>query len=245
MNKTYFLVSTLALALLAPACGGESLENLEDEEGQSTSDLTRPTAKANSLAVCLPTIIYEYPKVGSVRSAKKPYCARGERAWVKDVIRDTSNNSGPFFAQLPGWGKDGSNGYANIGDLLPVGGNGRVTIRIKTGNVDKAGTDENVYLTLHTDRGDIEIDTKNLDKSGYDDFKTGDLDTYSAPVPDFNKLTGITVSLYGGNLKDPFESPDWYCEYISVDGIQFDVKDWTYSKVVTVTSDGKKSIVNF
>lgn len=83
-------------------------------------------------------------------------------------------------------------------------------IELKTGNVDYAGTDGDVYIRLLGDLGTSGY--LKLDNPG-DDRERNQLDTYGPfYLSDLGALQEVRVAFYLGG-----DSPHWYLDYVTVD----------------------------
>lgn len=82
-------------------------------------------------------------------------------------------------------------------------------ITLKTADVNNAGTNANVHITLFGPRGST--GARNLEIPNHDDREQGDTDQYSFESAGVGNLERITIS--EDNTKG---SPDWNLEYVSV-----------------------------
>lgn len=83
------------------------------------------------------------------------------------------------------------------------------TVWVDTGDVDRAGTDGDVFITLFGDAGSygfVELDTPD-----YDDFERGDQDAYDFGVRDIGNVE--TIRLWHYALGD---NPDWFLDGLRV-----------------------------
>lgn len=94
-------------------------------------------------------------------------------------------------------------------------------LKIKTSELYKAGTDDNIYVIVYRNGPDgrkTEVAYKLLDKSGYNDFEAGDEDVYTVELGMAVKLEELGVALKKTPAFDflPSLTDDWSCESITV-----------------------------
>ncbi|MBN1469336.1 MAG: hypothetical protein JXM74_06685 [Fusobacteriaceae bacterium] len=108
-------------------------------------------------------------------------------------------------------------------------------IKVKTGNVEKAGTDANVYITLKDSKGNFE---KLIVDSIYDDFEKNQEDIfYYVPRKKLEDITNITVGHDNSGSK-----PGWFLENIKITK-KGNTSSWDFNCHMWLSkSDGDKKI---
>jgi hypothetical protein len=96
-------------------------------------------------------------------------------------------------------------------------------IIVKTGENPNAGTDANVFITLHGAFGSSE--EWRLDNFLQDDFERGDRDVFSKNLPDLGELTSIRIRHDNSGPK-----PGWWLWWVRVQQIRNyrKVREWEF-----------------
>ncbi len=97
-------------------------------------------------------------------------------------------------------------------DNRPIG---TLTVRIKTGTLSYSGTNNDVYFGMELTNGKKKEWL--LDKSGYDDFESGDYDSYYLYVGDTDFYPSQISRVWIKCLKTGLLYDDWYCQSVSVE----------------------------
>ncbi|XP_062409544.1 lipoxygenase homology domain-containing protein 1-like [Sardina pilchardus] len=108
-------------------------------------------------------------------------------------------------------------------------------ITVVTGDVQNAGTDTQIYLTVFGANGSSEemLLPKNEDR-----FERGQEDTFSLEVEDIAPLKKMRVRVDGSGSR-----PDWFLERIALRNVQTDeVAEFTYSEWLSTTLGTKKTL---
>ncbi len=89
-------------------------------------------------------------------------------------------------------------------------------ITVVTGDVDRAGTDANVFIVLHTPHGSS--GRVYLDNISHDDFERGSTDVFTVAVPGSSgPIQRVTI---GFSVEEhPGEKPGWFLETVQVDDL--------------------------
>jgi hypothetical protein len=121
-----WVIVSIVCGLGVSACAGDQPE-AEQGEALEVAELAMvadPRIPADyfgwSMCTGEPSVIVrEYPYANAQQSEVKPSCKYGEKAWVRAVVPDSYNPSGARYAKLPGWGMNGTHGYANWNYFTP------------------------------------------------------------------------------------------------------------------------------
>ncbi len=98
----------------------------QPQSGGTVEALSAVAIRSSTLGARFPTgwamcngggTVWQYPSKYTVRTSliKK----WGDRAWVRAIVKDTSGETNNYYAELPGWGRNGTNGYMNVKFLSP------------------------------------------------------------------------------------------------------------------------------
>ncbi|UCE07926.1 MAG: hypothetical protein JSW07_07815 [bacterium] len=109
----------------------------------------------------------------------------------------------------------------SINRLLNPGTSMEYELRIKTGNVDNAGTDAGVFIKLFGEKG--ESGEQQLDNPGRDDFKRNSTDAFRITSKDLGKLTKLRI-----RHNNSGDGPGWFLDYIDVTEVKQPKRNWHF-----------------
>ncbi|GIO01710.1 hypothetical protein J5TS2_23780 [Brevibacillus halotolerans] len=105
-----------------------------------------------------------------------------------------------------------SNHKVNVTPQVDVAASYNYAVTIKTANVEDAGTDSNIYVTLNGSKRSSP--TILFDKPGYDDFERGAIDTYYISASkDLGEIKSITICSDSTGKKPGWFSTTFTVEY--------------------------------
>ncbi|MGG1445445.1 PLAT/LH2 domain-containing protein [Brevibacillus laterosporus] len=126
-----------------------------------------------------------------------------------------------------------SNHKVNVTPQVDVAASYNYAVTIKTADVKDAGTNSNIYITLHGSNGNSP--RVNLDKPGYDDFEPGDNDTYYISASKhLGEINSITVYSDGSGNKS-----GWFPTSFTV---KYDSRVWTFYNEDWIGEKGAQTV---